>query len=56
LAVLEDDGALASILGYDAILVSEKNYLVILNRAKMIVNDININEQINYIDNKHPKL
>lgn len=56
LAVLEDDGALASILGYDAILVNEKNYLVILNRTKMIVNDININEQINSIDNKHPKL
>lgn len=56
LAVLEDDGALASILGYDAILVNEKNYLVILNRTKMIVNDININEQINYIDNKRPKL
>lgn len=56
LAVLEDDGALASILGYDAILVNEKNYLVILNRTKMIVNDTNINEQINSIDNKHPKL
>lgn len=56
LAVLEDDGALAAILGYDAILVDEKNYLVILNRTKMIVNDININEQINSINNKHPKL
>jgi len=56
LAVLEDDGALAAILGYDAILVDKKNYLVILNRTKMIVNDININEQINSIDDKHPKL
>lgn len=56
LAVLEDDGALAAILGYDAILVDEKNYLVILNRTKMIVNDLNMNEQINSIDNKYPKL
>lgn len=56
LAVLEDDGAFASILGYDAILVNEKKYLVILNRTKMIVNDINIKEQLNFINNKYSKL
>ena len=55
LAVLEDDGALAAILGYDAIFVEEKNYLVILNRAKMIVNDVSLIEQINVIDNNRHK-
>lgn len=56
LAVLEDDGALAAILGYDAIFVDDKNYLVVLNRTKMIVDDIDLIEQINSIKNKHNKL
>ena len=43
LNILEDDGALASILGYDAIYVEDKNYMVILNRGKMIVNIDSLN-------------
>ena len=42
LSVLEDDGVLAAILGYDAIYVEEKNYIVMLNRKKMIVNDVDV--------------
>lgn len=42
MAILEDDGALAAILGYDAIYVEEKNYIVMLNRKKMIINDVDI--------------
>lgn len=38
LNILKDDGALSSILGYDAIYVEEKKYIVVLNRKKMIVN------------------
>lgn len=53
LLILEDDGALSGILGYDAIFVEDKKYLVVLNRTKMIVNDTNLFEQINYIENKH---
>lgn len=53
LAVLEDDGALASILGYDAIFVEEKGYLVVLNRTKMIVNDISLFDQINNVNSEH---
>lgn len=56
LKILEDDGALSAILGYDAIFVDNKNYLVVLNRTKMIVNDINLSEQINSINSKHNKL
>lgn len=55
LSILEDDGALAAILGYDAIFIEEKKYLVILNRTKMIVNDTNLFEQINTMDTKFPK-
>lgn len=56
LLILEDDGALAAILGYDAIYVEEKNYMVVLNREKMIVNDIDIVNKLNLSDdvkNKH---
>lgn len=42
LSILEDDGALAAIIGYDVIYVEEKNYMVVLNREKMIINDIDI--------------
>ena len=42
MAILEDDGVLAAILGYDAIYVEEKNYIVMLNRKKMIINDVDI--------------
>lgn len=53
LAILEDDGALASILGYDAIYVEEKKYIVILNRGKMIVNDIDLFDKFDMsCDNK----
>lgn len=51
LAVLDDDGVLAAILGYDAIYVEEKGYVVVLNRTKMIVNDIDLFNQLNLIDN-----
>lgn len=53
LSVLEDDVALAAILGYDAIFVEEKDYMVILNRTKMIINDFNLCEQINVVDKYH---
>jgi len=46
LSFLEDDGLFASILGYDAIYVKEKNYVVVLNRGKLIV------ENIDYVNKK----
>lgn len=49
--IIDDNGALAAILGYDAIYVKEKNYLVILNRTKMIVNDIDLYKQLDNIKN-----
>lgn len=53
LAILEDDGALAAILGYDAIYVEKKKYIVILNRGKMIVNDIDLFDKLDMsCDNK----
>lgn len=55
LNILENDGALAAILGYDAIFVEEKKYLVVLNRTKMIVNDIDLYEQIETINEKNKK-
>ena len=55
LSILEDDGALAAILGYDAILVDDRNYLVVLNRTKLIVNDMNIDEQMKFINNESLK-
>lgn len=38
--LLEDSGLFASILGYDAIYVEEKNYMIILNRNKIRVKNI----------------
>ena len=52
LSLLEDSGLLASLLGYDAILVKEKNYVIILNRNKMIVDDITLYNNIDLISNK----
>lgn len=51
--VLEDDGALAAILGYDAILVREKNYIIILNRSKLVINDTNLYEQLDNLGNNN---
>lgn len=42
LDVLSNTGVFSAILGIDAIYVQEKEYMVILNRGKMIVNDIEI--------------
>ena len=42
LEILQDDGLFATILGYDAILVEDKNYMVVLNRQKIIVNSNSI--------------
>lgn len=47
LSILEDDGALSAILGYDGIYVEEKDYIVVLNRKKMIINDIDIVNKLN---------
>lgn len=49
LNVLEDDGALAAILGYDAIYVEDKKYIVVLNRSKLIVFDNQIKHDLNRI-------
>lgn len=49
--IIDDNGALAAILGYDAIYAKEKNYLVILNRTKMIVNDVDLYKQLDNIKN-----
>lgn len=38
--ILSNNGVFAAILGVDAIYVEQKQYMVILNRGKMIVNDI----------------
>lgn len=51
--VLEDDGTLAAILGYDAILVREKNYIIILNRSKLVINDTNLYEQLDNLENNN---
>ena len=47
LSLLNDDGVLASLLGYDAINVEEKKYVVVLNRSKIILDDTNISEKLN---------
>lgn len=39
-----DYGILASILGYDAMYIKEKNYMLVMNRGKLIVNDGIVNE------------
>jgi hypothetical protein len=44
--IANDLGTLALILGYDAI-IGIKDYVVILNRSKIIINDIKLNEEIN---------
>lgn len=49
--IIDDNGALATILGYDAIYVKDKNYLVVLNRTKMIVNDVDLYKQLDNIKN-----
>lgn len=49
LSILEDDGVFAAILGYDAIYVKEKEYMVILNRSKLIVDDNQIMHDLNRI-------
>ena len=49
LSILEDDGAFAAILGYAAIYVKEKEYMVILNRSKLIVYDNQIMHDLNRI-------
>lgn len=54
LSILEDDGALCSILGYDAIYVEEKKYMVVLNRGKMIVNSNILNSEYKKEEN-YPK-
>lgn len=54
LYILEDDGVLSSILGYDAIYVEEKNYMVVLNRSKMIVNS-NVLGYINEKEENYPR-
>lgn len=38
--ILEDPGLFASILGYDAIRVTEKDYIIILNREKLFVDHV----------------
>lgn len=49
LSILDDDGALAAILGYDAILVKEKNYLIVLNRGELVINDSYLFSQLESI-------
>lgn len=48
-----DDGVLSAALGYDAIHVNKKNYLVVLNRSKLIVNDIDLYNKMNFINNEN---
>ena len=40
-------------LGYDAILVREKNYIIILNRSKLVINDTNLYEQLDNLENNN---
>lgn len=49
LSILDDDSALAAILGYDAILVKEKNYLIVLNRGELVINDSYLLSQLESI-------
>jgi len=48
--ILEDPGLFASILGYDAIRVAEKDYIIILNREKLFVSSVD------YIDKNNIKV
>lgn len=54
LSILDDDGAFAAILGYDAILVNEKNYLIVLNRGQLVVNDSYLFSQLEGISKGKP--
>ena len=53
ISLLDDDGVLSAILGYDAIHVNKKNYLVVLNRGKIIINDIDLYNKMNFTDENH---
>ena len=54
LEILQDDGLFSAILGYDAIFVEDKNYMVVLNRQKIIVNSNSINN-IRVSNENYPK-
>ena len=54
LEILQDDGLFSAILGYDAIFVEDKNYMVVLNRQKMIVNSNSISN-IKVNNESYPK-
>ena len=54
LKILQDDGLFSAILGYDAIFVEDKNYMVVLNRQKIIVNSNSINN-IRVNNENYPK-
>lgn len=51
--LLENYGVLASILKYDAIYVEDKEYLVIMNRSKLIMNNKYVDSIINKQDNNY---
>lgn len=44
--ILADYGILASILGYDALYIKEENYMLVMNRGKLIVTDGLVNEEM----------
>ena len=46
LKVLEDDGAFAAILGYQAIYAEDKKYMVVLDRTQLSVNTSNMIRQL----------
>ena len=46
LNVLEDDGAFAAILGYQAIYAEDKKYMVILDRTQLVVNVADMIQQL----------
>ena len=49
---LNDIGTYSSLLGYDAILVEDRNYLVIMNRGKCIVQKENVELKTEFAENK----
>jgi hypothetical protein len=49
--LIEDTGLFSAIMGYDAVEIKEKDYLLILNRSKMIVDDEKLKEDIFNLEN-----
>ncbi len=55
LKMLDDCAFFVSILGYDAIYVEKRGYMVIMNRGKIIVDDLDLENQLEALKTKSIK-